>query len=212
MHAKQKTRSPLWSIRAIVLISIPVVIITLLLVFYFSTRSFVTELAIALGIIAVGLFIFLAVGLYHGVHLEEPILENPDKPMGSAGFDVGDAVGLAAVMPTPDLKVDIPDVGSTGDDLAGCLVSILLWIVIAIVLAVLFWVLVQVLAFVLPWVLLALYWMFYRALKLVFEKTAVTRGHLLPSLGYALMFTVLYTGWLFLLLGALQWIRMWMAG
>jgi hypothetical protein len=68
------------------------------------------------------------------------------------------------------------------------------------------------LTFVLPWVLLALYWMFYRALKLVFDKTSVCRGQWMPSLGYALLYTVLYTGWLFLLLGTLDVIRLLSAG
>ena len=209
MKANEKNRSPLWSLRAIVLISIPVVVITLALVFYFSTRSFIGELAIVLGIIAVGLFVFLTVGLYFGVRLEQPTEKEPEKlEMGAIDPVI---VGLP-VVDVPKIDLGIPDVGDAGNDLVGCLVSIVLWIVITLALTFLFWLLVQMLAFVLPWVLLVLYWMFYRALKLVFEKTAVTRGHLLPSLGYALLFTVLYTGWLFLLLGALQWIRMWTAG
>lgn len=195
--------------RAIVLISIPVVLVTLALVALVSRSSFLRELEITLGIVAAGLFIFLAVGLYRGVRLEEPVVEDPHKPFGSEGFDVGSAVGLATALPAPDLKLDIADMGDSGNDLVGCLVSIVLWIVIAIVLAVLFWVLVQALAFVLPWVLLALYWLFYRALKVVFEKTAVTRGKLAPSLGYALLFTLLYTGWLFLLLEMLRLVREW---
>ncbi|TAH50589.1 MAG: hypothetical protein EYC68_13810 [Chloroflexota bacterium] len=192
--------------RAIVWISIPVIAITALLVFWLSNRSFLGEAAIILGIIAFGLFAFLAIGLFHGVRLEEPIIENPDKPFGSTDFDVGSAVGLDA-MPIPDLKLDVPDVGGGGDDIAGCLVSIVLWVVVLIVLAILFWLLVQVLAFVLPWVLLTLYWVFFRALKLIFGKSPMTRGKIVPSLGYALFFTVLYTGWLFVLLGLLQTLR-----
>lgn len=206
------TSGPLWSVRAIVLISVPVAVITLLLVFFVSSGSFVRELEITLAIIAAGLFLFFAIGLYHGVRLEEPIIENPEKALGSADFDVGSAVGLATVLPTPDLKLDVPNLGDGGDDLVGCLVSIVLWIGIAILLAILFWVLVQVLAFVLPWVLLALYWLFYSALKFVFDKGSETRGRILPSLGYALLYTVLYTGWLFLLLGALDLLRAWRPG
>lgn len=198
--------------RAIALISLPVVIITTLLVFYFSNRSFVGEMGIAVGIIAVALFLFLTVGLYLGVRLEKPILEDPNKPFGSVDFDVGDAVGVAMVMPTPDLKLDVPDIGGSGDDLVGCLVSIVLWIVIAVVLMILFWVLVQVLAFALPWVLLALYWIFYRALHLVFVKSDVCHKNLLKSVEYGLLYTGLYTGWLFLLLGLLAFIRTLSAG
>ena len=206
LSPKQIFDSPLWSVRAIVLISIPVALVTLLLVVFVSSSSFVREMEITLAIIAAGLFLFLAVGLYRGVRLEKPVVEDPEKPFGSADFDAASVVGLATIAP-PDIKLDVPDLGSSGDDLVGCLVSIVLWIVIAIVLMVLFWVLVQVLAFALPWVLLALYWLFYRALHLVFDKAPQTRGKILPSLGYALLFTVLYTGWLFLLLGALDIVR-----
>lgn len=207
---KKAMDSPLWSVRAIVLISIPVVAITALLVFYFSASSFVTEAGITVGIISLGLFLFLAVGLYHGVRLkEQPTDEEP------AALDVGaidPTIMALPVMDLPKLDLDIPDIGDSGNDLVGCLVSIVLWLVVSIVLMVLFWLLVQVLSLILPWVLLALYWVFYRALKLVFAKASVCRGQLLPSLGYAFLYTALYTGWLFLLLGALQVVRMWSAG
>ncbi len=193
--------------RAFALISIPVVLLTLALVVLVSRGSFIRELEITLALVALGLFIFLAVGLYQGVRLEPPIVEDPNKPFGTALFDIESAVGLTTALPAPDFKLDIPDIGDTGDDIVGCLVSVVLWLVIAIVLAILFWVLVQALAFALPWILLALYWLFYRALKLAFDKTPVTRGKLVPSLGYAALFTALYTGWLFLLLGALEWLR-----
>ncbi len=208
MPAKPKTRSPLWSARALVWISIPVVILTTLLVFYFSARSFLAELAIALGIIAAGLFVFLTVGLYFGAQLERPTKKEPEA------FDLGTVdpgvVGLPMI-DLPKVDLDIPDIGDAGNDLVGCLVSLVVWIGISLLLALLFWLLVQLLALVLPWILLALYWMFYRALKLVFDKAPQTHGQILPSVGYALLYTALYTGWLFILLGALQWIRMWTA-
>lgn len=194
--------------RAIVLISVPVAVITTVLVFWLSNRSFVGEATIALAIIAAGLFLFLTVGLYKGVQLQEPIVEDPEKPFGSESIDVGSTVGLAASLPAPDIKLDVPDLGGGGDDLVGCLVSLVLWVVVAILLMVLFWLFVQVLAFVLPWVLLALYWMFYRALRIVFAKADVCRGQLLRSMGYGLLYSTLYTGWLFLVLGILELIRM----
>jgi len=206
LKTKQNTRSPLWSVRALVWISIPVVIITTLLVFYFSTRSFVTELTIALGIIAAGLFVFLAIGLYVGAQLEQPTKTAPEA-LDLGTVDPG-LVGLPMIN-VPDINLDIPDIGDAGNDLVGCLVSIVVWIAISLLLMLLFWLLVQLFAIALPWILLALYWMFYRALKLVLDKAPQTRGQLGPSIGYALLYTALYTGWLFMVLGALQLIRLW---
>lgn len=191
--------------RAIVLISIPVAIITTVLVFWFSNRSFVGEAAIALAIIAAGLFFFLTIGLYRGVRLDAPVMENPE-PLAEGGLDP--ALAIIPLDVVPKIEPSLPDVGDTGNDLVGCLLSILVWLAISVLLMVLFWVLVQVLAFVLPWVLLALYWLFYRALRIVFAKADVCCGQLMQSAGYGLLYTGLYTGWLFLLLGILELIRM----
>jgi hypothetical protein len=43
---------------------------------------------------------------------------------------------------------------------------------------------------------------FYLALRQVFARSRVCRGNLGKSVGYALLYTALYTGWLF----ALVWI------
>jgi hypothetical protein len=48
-------------------------------------------------------------------------------------------------------------------------------------------------------VVLAVFWVFNRALRQVFARSRQCHGRLAPSLGYALVFTILYTGWLFAL-------------
>lgn len=202
-------RYPLWSAKAILLISLPVAIITLLLVSLLSNRSFLTELEITLGIVSFGLFIFLAFGLYRGVRLEKPIQADLDTP-SFAAFDP--ALSFVPVLDAPKLNVDIPNLGDAGDDIVGCLVSILLWIAISIVLVIAFWLLAQLVAFVLPWILLALYWVFYRALRVVFAKSRTCRGKLGLSLGYSLLYTLLYVGWMFVILIGLELLVSWRPG
>ena len=93
-------------------------------------------------------------------------------------------------------RFKMPDT-DVGDGLAGVVLSILLWVVMGIVflllllfLEVLFW-------FSLFILIMMLYWVFFSALKQVFNKAEQTRGNLFLALTYALGYTLLYTGWLF---------------
>jgi hypothetical protein len=95
--------------------------------------------------------------------------------------------------------IDLPGLPDSGDDLVGCLVTIVLWIGLLILLVVLLWVLAQVIA-ALPVLAMALYWIFYRALRVVFAKSRSCKGQLRRSMGYGLLYTAAYVGWIFVLL------------
>lgn len=192
MKPNQPPRYLLWSPKAIAFISIPVVLITALLVFWLSSRSIFVELQITLSLIALGLFIFLAVGLYRGVRLEKPGKADLPEP---SGFDAA-----AIFTPTGDLPkvdIDVPSLPDSGDDLVGCLVSIVFWLVVSVVIVALLWLIQQFIILTLPALVVLLYWIFYRALRVVFSKSRVCRNKLWLSLGYSFLYTFLYTGWLF---------------
>ncbi|GAA4371648.1 hypothetical protein GCM10023186_00290 [Hymenobacter koreensis] len=42
-----------------------------------------------------------------------------------------------------------------------------------------------------------LYWIFFRALRLVFRHSAECKGQLGKSIRYGLIYTLLYNGWLY---------------
>jgi hypothetical protein len=46
-------------------------------------------------------------------------------------------------------------------------------------------------------ILTMLYWVFFRALKLVFNKSNETKGEIGLSMLYSLGYTILFTGWIF---------------
>jgi hypothetical protein len=46
-------------------------------------------------------------------------------------------------------------------------------------------------------ILAMLYWLFFRALKVVFSKSKRTKDDLQMSIIYSLTYTILYTGWMF---------------
>jgi hypothetical protein len=209
----KNVRYPFLSVKAFTFVSMPVAAVIAVLVFWRSTGDFWVELQITLAVIAAALFAFLMLGLYKGVRLEQPRKDRPVwRPLrnkrGGAGStfistdtagDVANvALDIAGSIDMP--KIDLPDVSDSGDDLIGCLLSIVLWIALAVVIVVLLPVLVE-LAWVVFFVLAAmLYWVFYRALRVVFSHARRCRGKLALSAGYALFYTALYTGWLFAIL------------
>jgi len=202
---------PLLSVKAFTFVSIPVVIVIAVLVFWRSTSNFWVELQITLAVIAATLFAFLTLGLYTGVRLERPRRDRPvwrplrNKRTGSAAIsadDVGDVASLALdIAGSIDVpKIELPDVSDGGDDVIGCLLSIVMWVALAVIIVVLLPVLIE-LVWAAFFVLAAmLYWVFYRALRVVFFRTRQCRCRLVLSMGYALFYTALYTGWLFAIL------------
>ena len=72
-------------------------------------------------------------------------------------------------------------------------------VVVLIVLVLALWLLANIGLAVGLVLFLALSWIFCRALRQVFARSRTCRGRLGPSMGYALLYTVLYTGWLFAL-------------
>ncbi|HSD84991.1 MAG TPA: hypothetical protein VLG46_14080, partial [Anaerolineae bacterium] len=200
-------RSPLLSARAFTLVSIPVFLAIALLVFWRSAGPFIVELQITLYIVAAVLLGFLTVALYKGVRVQRSPADRPvwrslrhrfKRPPISAG-DVADAAGTVIdVASSVDISdIDLPDLPDGGDDLVGCLFSIGLWVVVAVLIITLLPVVLEVVWAVLFLLIAVLYWIFYRALRVVFIQSRKCRGNWLRSVGYAGFYTVLYTGWLF---------------
>ncbi|WP_029036699.1 hypothetical protein [Salinimicrobium xinjiangense] len=147
-------------------------------------REVTSNLYLSLSIIGFILFAFMAYGLFKGVGLED------DFPKYQS-YKTGDILNYSApgTFSTPDTDV--------GEGIAGILMSIVLWIVmtVAIILAIvlleaIFW-------FSLFIIIMMLYWIFFRALKLVFNKSDKTVGDIFSSIAYSLSYTVLYLGWIF---------------
>lgn len=202
MKTNKAPRYPLWSPKTILLTSIPVIAITAILVFWLSNRSIFAELQITLSLIAFGLFIFLTIGLYNGFRLEKPAKPNLSSPSDTASPDYV----FSPAIDLPKIDVNLPEVSDAGDDLIGCLLSIVFWLVVSVGIVFALWLIQQLLVLALPALVFLLYWVFYRALRIVSGKSRICRGRLWPSLGYSLMYTALYVGWLFVVIWVGQYI------
>ncbi len=204
------SRYPVWSAKAITIAAILVVASIYVLVFWLSYSSIIVEFQITLMVIAIALFAFLAIGLYKGVRLERPHVEQPVyKPLRSDSTPSVISNKSKSRAPTSAqsstgssfMQFLLEGLGNLGggiggDDLAGCLTSILVWIGIAILFVIILPLLAEIVWATIFVLLLAFYWIFYKAFRLVFAKSRMCRGQLLLSIRYSLLYTVLYTGWL----------------
>jgi hypothetical protein len=171
------------SVFIVSLVVVSVTIITVYLTGINFNRSLTTNLYLSLSVIAGALFLFMLYGLYTGVGLIDNFPE-------FRKFRRGDFLATTGSMP------DIPAT-DIGDDEGGIFVAILLWLGAALTFIVLL-ILLEAMIWVSVFIILAiLYWVFFRALKFVFSKAAVTKGDLGISTAYSLGYTCLYTGWIF---------------
>ncbi len=174
--------------KSVFIVSLIVIGITILTVYLAGinyNRSIASNLYISMSIIAGTLFLFMNYGLYYGIGL----IDNFPK---FRKLKSGSFIKKSGEIP------ELPEIDA-GDGIGGLIISILLWIVMTILFIVLLIFMEAIFWFSLFIILTMLYWIFFRALKFVFSKSSKTKGNIGASIGYALSYTVLYTGWIFLI-------------
>ena len=178
-------------------------IVTAVLIFTVGHASLFVEFEVTLATIALALFGFMGIGLYHGVRVEKDSVHVPEARSGS-GWDWLYYFDLGSI-PMPDVHhVGLPNVGDvgSGDDLVGCLVTILIWTAVTVVIIAIIAIVVPMIGTVIAALFAAIYWMFLQALRQVFARSRYCRGNWSRALGVSLLFTTIYTGWLFALIWA----------
>ena len=181
-----------WSIKTITIVAAIAISLTAANVYFFGKRSLFFETELTLSLIAAGLFLFLSVGLYRGMRLRRS-----DLP----GTEVDTVAADKAIDAMDPLSHSLEVAGSADDPLSG-LVGFVLAFIALLVFGVLLWGILSIGIALWVYLLAAVAWTFHWALRQVFAKSRVCRGRVAPSVGYALYYTMLYTGWLF----ALVWI------
>lgn len=159
----------------------------------------ITENAfISLSIIATSLFFFLTIGLYQGLKMKDtlgnPLTWRKEKSNQSDS-------SLVDIMSSSDMDFD------AGDGVEGIITSIITWIFVTIALGILLWFFSAFVGVLFTVIVAMLYWIFFRALRLVFKNSSKCRNNLLKSFSYALSYTFMYTGWLFLLFYGIKILR-----
>lgn len=176
--------------KAVFCISILVAILTIIAVWLLNVgchNSLFENSIISTSILSVSFFLFLTTGLYRGFKLKDDI----GKITNGISFKKKSFSKLMdGFNPFGDI---VPDADGAAE---GCL-AILLWILALFVLVVFLWLFGTMLwAMILAFAGM-LYWIFFRALRLVFKNGNRCRNNLRQSVLYGLGYTLLYNFWIY---------------
>jgi len=166
------------------MIVIGVTLLTVYLTGVNYNRTVTSNLYLSLLIIGSSLFLFMTYGLFKGIDLT-------DNFPKFRRFKSGDFLPTSGEFP----DVDLPSI-SIGEGIGEVIVSILLWIGMTILFFILLFVLEAAFWISIFIILAMLYWVFFRALRLVFSRSTKTKGDIGLSASYSIMYTILYLGWL----------------
>lgn len=151
-----------------------------------SHRSLFQNSILSTSVLAGAFFLFITLGLYFGLKLKDNIGNVLNKERIQRYADK-----------TPKFDGFEFDPPAVGDGIGGVTLSILLWIVFSILLIFLsyffglfFWSAILLLA-------ASLYWVFFRALRLVFKNSGKCKGNFFKSLGFGLFYSLLYISWMY---------------
>lgn len=148
--------------------------------------------AMSTAILSGVFFLFITIGLFRGVNLKDTfgrIVEkfSMNKPSGNENEAPRSNVFSLA-------GVEVPDVP---DGLMGVITSVFLWGLITVVVDLSLWAFTNVLAVTVVSFVVMLYWVFFRAARLVFRNSNRYRGNLLRSMALGVSYAILYNFWIY---------------
>jgi hypothetical protein len=178
-------------------VTLIVVTLTILGIWLFGLgqhRSLYDNSLLSTTVLSVGFFLFLTVGLYKGVKLKDNVGKLTDqlKPSKAADF------------------IDVQSGGDfvdAGDGIEGVIMSIFLWIVVTLLIGLFLWLFGAMLWTGIVVFVAMLYWVYFRAVRLVFKNSNKSKGNLVTSIVYGLFYTLLYNCWIYgIIFGTHYWI------
>ncbi|CAM1365338.1 hypothetical protein [Tenacibaculum xiamenense] len=181
-----KTKQTYLKGKSVFIVSLLVIGITILTVYLTGinyNRTVNSNLYLSLSIIGAALFLFMTYGLYNGITIKNNFPKFRE-------FKTGDLIPQSGTVP------ELPSI-EVGNGIGELILSVLMWIGMTILMF-LFLILLEAFFWISIFIILGmLYWIFFRALKLVFSKSLETKGNLGISMIYSLSYTIMYLGWIF---------------
>lgn len=199
MQPKENNRNiqkKLVTSKSVFTISFIVIVLTVLSIWLLGLgqhRTIYENSLLSTTVLSIAFFLFLSIGLYNGIKLKDNVGNLTHKINSFQTPNIGDST----------TGIDIIDVG---DGIEGIIVSIVLWIVVSIVIALFIWmfgaiVWAGVIAFI-----AMLYWIFFRALRIVFRNSKKCKGKLKASVLYGISYTILYNCWIYCIILVLHFL------
>lgn len=178
-------------------ISLLVAFLTIVGVYFWGLgqhHTFFENSIISTTILSMAFFLFITIGLYTGVKLKEDSSELKNKKVvGSNVLDLVPDVPLSSHH-GDGFDIDIID---AGDGLGGIIVGIILWILWGVLVALALWIFSNVILIAIAAFAAMLYWIFFRAMRLVFKNSNKSKGDIFESIKYGLTYTLLYNFWIY---------------
>jgi hypothetical protein len=166
-----------------------IVTITTWLSGYEIHRTILDNAVYSISILTLVFFLFLSISLYIGVGFED---DYPKKSEIQPQRGIGDVFSSADGSP----RIDFPLGDFVSEGIEGIIIGILMWLGIML-LTILFMVffeyifLATLLAF-----MGSLYWIFFRATRMVFRYVRWTKNNFKRSAWVGFKYSLLYTGWI----------------
>lgn len=162
-------------------------------------RSLYLNSLLSTTIISTMFLVFITTGLYNGWKLKDtigkltngfswPKWKNPLKKSGIKKNEENPGSVWSGVEGLLELS---------GEGVETILAVVLLWVVVGIVAAFLLWLLGPLLWGGLVGLAAVLYWVVFRAYRLIFFYSATCKGLFWKSVGIAILFTFLYNCWIY---------------
>ena len=164
------------------LITLVVMVLTILGVYFWGLgqhHTFFKNSLISTTILSVSFFLFITIGLYRGVKLKDNLGAITDK------------IKLRKLDGLPDLGTG-SDFDGDNEGCLGIILGIILWIIAAITLAIILWVFGNILEIGILAFAGMLYWISFRALRLVFRHSNRCKSNLWGSIRIGLFYNFLY--------------------
>ena len=174
-----------------------IVILTVWIIGLDVHRTISNNALYSLTIITIIFFTFVTYGLYKGVGLTD----NFGTIKRKIGFV--EPSGISGDIPTGDMSVG--ELASEG--LEGIVVGILLWIGILILTVILVFFFETIVFAGLAIFTGILYWIFYRATRLILRYSRLTKNNLNKSMWIGFKYSIMYSGWIYSIIWIIQWIK-----
>jgi len=176
--------------RNIFIITLIVITLTIITVWLFGLgdhRSFFENSLLSTTLLSVAFFLFISIGLFKGIKLRDNLGEITDRFDPSKIDFIREAVADRSIEDAPDIS----------EGIFGIIISLILWFIMAVVISYLCWAFGAIIWFSILTFIAMLYWIFFRALRLVFKKSEKCKGNYSNSILYGLSFTILYNFWIY---------------
>lgn len=182
-----KTDNKILTSKTVFTVTIIVAVLTVLSIWLFGLgqhRTIFENSILSTTVLSIAFYLFLTIGLYNGIKLKDDIGKLTDK------------INLSNL---PDFShtgegADFLDVG---DGIGGIIISTVLWILMTFLIGLFVWLFGAVLWSGIIVFIAMLYWIFFRALRLVFKNSNKCKGNLTISLVYRFFYTIFYNFWIY---------------